>query len=565
MLPIQSEPLRALIQARRFDQALVQAQAELRDNMHKFTAWSDLAAVHYAAGRLDKAQAALDEAIQRFNQYSFLFCLRAYVKHQAKDYDSSLNDLREAERRAPEDISILNNLAAALMDLEKHEEAIGYLQRVLAVDPKYKDALTNLSAIYMKLKRVDEAIGITEKQLSLMPDDPDIYLSLLNQLRGGGRLSRFRELFDPQRTRHAFATANRPETFNALTYIDDPAWHLALARRQALRVAHYPLAPPPERVASRPRIGYWSCDFYDHATSQLITEVFELHDRNKFEIFILSYGVLKGDAAELRIRQGVEHFLDFSADSDAEAVARIAALDLDILVDLKGYTGSTRMAVPFAHPARVVVSWLGYPGSLGNDKIDYILGDKVVTPPGCEPFYDEKILALAGSYQPNDSKQKVARALPRAAYELPEDAIVLAAFNAVHKITPEIFDIWMRALRRNERLYLWLFSQQEFSFQQLRQEARQRGVDERRLVLAGVLKRPEHIARYQVADLALDCFPYGSHTTGSDALRSGCPLLALEGRSFAARVSASLLSAVDLPELITGSPEAYEAKLMELT
>ncbi|MDR2856240.1 MAG: hypothetical protein LBV50_00125, partial [Novosphingobium sp.] len=406
-----------------------------------------------------------------------------------------------------------------------------------------------------------------ERQWALSPDDPDVYIDLMNQLRSGGRLTRFGEVFDPGRMKRAFASARKFETFNALTWLDDPAWHLELARKQALRVPAYP-APPRRQDAgsgARLKIGYWSCDFYDHATSQLISEVFELHDRAAFEIFILSYGRSRSDAAGMRIRQGAEHFLDFGALSDGEAVSRIAALDLDILVDLKGYTGSTRMAVPFARPARIVASWLGYPGSLGTDKADYIIGDAVVTPPGSESFYDEKIVRLAASYQPNDSRQAVAPAKSRSAYGLPEDAVVLAAFNAVHKISPEIFDIWMRALKGNEALCLWLFAEEAPIFAQLVAEAEARGVDARRLVHAGKQKRPEHIARYKVADLALDTFPYGSHTTGSDALRCGCPLLVIEGRSFASRVSASLLTAAGMPRLITGSLEEYEAALMDLT
>jgi predicted O-linked N-acetylglucosamine transferase (SPINDLY family) len=582
VLPIHSEGLRTLAQNRRFDLALPQAQAAVRSNMRNVTHWIDLAAVYQAAGRINDAERTFDEAIRRFD-HPFLFSLRAYVKHAARKYDSALDDLREAERRSPNDVNNLNNLAAALVDQGRYEESIRYLERVLAIDPKHDGALANLSTIYLKLGRFDEAVEIKERQLSIDPDNPEHYLWLLHQLRSAGRLSRFRELFDPERTKNAYARAQKFETFSALNYIDDPAWHLTLARQQALRVAHYevlegskvPPRPDEAQPGARLRIGYWSCDFYDHATAQLISEVFELHDRNRFEIFILAYGQLHGDAAEMRIRNGAEHFVDLCPLSDQDAVNRIAGLDLDILVDLKGYTSSTRMAVPFARPARIVVSWLGYPGSLGTGKVDWIIGDEVVTPPGCEPFYDEKIVRLAGSYQPNDSKQPVAPALPRAAYGLPENAIVLAAFNAVHKITPEMFDIWMRVLKQNENLCLWLFAENASNFQQLRREAHQRGVDGRQIVHAGKMKRPEHIARYKVADLALDCFPYGSHTTGSDALRCGCPLLGLKGRSFASRVSASLLNAVSavsavdssglLSELITETPLDYEARLVELT
>jgi predicted O-linked N-acetylglucosamine transferase (SPINDLY family) len=222
------------------------------------------------------------------------------------------------------------------------------------------------------------------------------------------------------------------------------------------------------------------------------------------------------------------------------------------------------MAIPFSRPAPIIASWLGYPGTLGTDKVDYIIGDLVVTPPGCGAFYDESVVRLPTCYQSNDRKQAVAEPFSREVYGLPQDAVVIAAFNGTQKLSPEIFDIWMRVLQRHPKACLWLFTGSDAVFRNLLDEAQQRGVPANRIVRAGGMKRAEHIARYKVADLAVDCFPYGSHTTGSDALRAGCPLLALKGRSFASRVSASLLEAVGLPELITESFDAYENLLDQL-
>jgi predicted O-linked N-acetylglucosamine transferase (SPINDLY family) len=492
------------------------------------------------------------------------------VRHAAKRSDGALLDLREAERREPDNLDIQNNIAAILVDQEAWQEVSVVLLKILEKAPDHLDALANLSTVYAELKRYDEAVDITCRRLKLKPDDPEIYLALLRQLRSGGLLTRFGEVFDEAKVKAAFEKAQRFQTFHALTYLDQPPWHRQVARRQAQTQPLYALparpakAPADGRPDKRLRIGYWSCDLQEHATSQLISEVFELHDRQAFEVVILSYGPPSNTPARDRIVRAADRFFDFHGMPDREAVDRIAALDIDILVDLKGYTKGTRMAIPLSRPAPIVVSWLGYPGTLGSDKVDYIVGDRVVTPPGCEAFYDERIIRLPGCYQPNDRHQAVAEPLDRQGYGLPADAVVFAVFNATQKITPEMFNVWMRVLKACPQACLWLFAENDAVFRQFITEAGLKGVPAARIVHAGIKDRPHHIARYKVADLAVDTFPYGSHTTGSDALRAGCPLLALAGRSFASRVSASLLEAAGLPELVTASLADYEARLLDL-
>jgi predicted O-linked N-acetylglucosamine transferase (SPINDLY family) len=567
MLWIQSEKIKTALRNKQFNQARSLAKTALRTATGKPLHWTDLAGVHVIAGDLEQAEQTLSEAIARFSNLPFLYSYRAYVRHAGKQYESSLADLKEAERQAPNDVSIQNNLAAALMDRGRNEEAVSYLKKVLSKKPDHADALTNLSAIYAKLKNYDEALKLTRRRLALTPDHPDGYLMLLSQLRAAGLLTQFQEVFDPVKMKSAFERASRFETFHALTWVDDPAFHLQLARRQALTVPVYsavrPAGEPGGSKDRKLRVGYWSCNFNDHAMVQLIAEALELHDKTQFEIYALSYNKPAPSPARARIQGAVDHFLDFYEIDDKTTIARIAQLDLDILVDLMGYTAHSRLAVSFARPAPVVVNWLGYPSTLGSDKVDYIIGDPVVTPPGCEAFYAERIARLP-CYWPNDSTLPVAEPLSRTAYGLPEDAIVLANFNATHKISPEIFDIWMRVLKRHPRTCLWLFAENEAVFRNLAAEAELRGVPASRLVYADRQGKPEHYARHKVVDLTMDCFPYGSHTTGSMALRVGCPLLALKGNSFPSRVSSTLLEAAGLPELITESFEAYESKLNEI-
>jgi len=570
MLWVYSKTVNAALDARQFDQARALAQAALdAQDGNLSQPWADLAGVYAVEGHLEQAERILDEAIRRFDE-AFLYNLRAWVRHTEKRQADSLLDLREAARRQPDNLAVQNNIAATLLDQKAWQETTDILLKILEKDPNHLDALDNLSTVYTQTKRYDKAIDISSRQLQLRPDDPEIYLTLLNQLRSGGFLTRYTEVFDEAKVKAATAKAQRLYTLNVLTYLDDPAWHRQVARRQAQKTPLYtpPPRPAPTGADRRPdkrlRIGYWSCDLQVHATSQLICEVFELHDRRAFETFVLSYGPPSDAPIRDRIVHAADHFLDFHALSDREAVDKIAALDLDILIDLKGYTQQTRMAIPLSRPTPIIVSWLGYPGTLGTNRADYIVGDAIVTPPGCEAFYDERIIRMPGCYQPNDRNLTVAEPLTRKDYGLPDDALVLTAFNAVYKISPAIFDIWMRVLKQCPQACLWLYADNANVFQNLLREAELRGVSATRIVRADTIPWPEHTARYKVADLALDTFPYGSHTTGSDALRVGCPLLALAGQSFASRVSASLLEAVGLPDLVTTSLAGYEARLLDL-
>lgn len=336
------------------------------------------------------------------------------------------------------------------------------------------------------------------------------------------------------------------------------------AKRFAGRVA---AAAPPAAAAGagrRLRIGYFSSDFQEHPAAYLVTEVLELHDRSRFEIFAYSYGPRDDGPMRRRIIAAVDHFTDIAWDTDAQAVRRIREDGIDILVDLKGYTVGDRLGVMASRPAPVQVTWLGYPGSTGTDFIDWLIADPVIIRDGEDTACSERVARMPRCYQPIDRKRRVAEPLPRGAYGLPEDALVLCCFNQTFKITPAIFAAWMRILAATPGSVLWLVDDNRWSTENLRKEAAAAGIAPERLVFAPRLPLPEHLARYRVADLALDTFPYTSHTTASDALWCGCPLVALRGDSFAARVSASILEAVQLPSLIADSPAEYESRVLKL-
>ena len=356
---------------------------------------------------------------------------------------------------------------------------------------------------------------------------------------------------------------------SAAYYTDDPVFHLANAYNYARhtigrpprpRLMEVPRAPEPGR---RLRVGYVSSDLRDHAVGFAMTDVLESHNREKVEVFAYYCGINTSDDTHRRSKRAVDHWTDLNGIDDARAAGLIRQHGIDILVDLNGYTKDARTKVFAMRPAPVAVNWFGFPGSMGSPYHHYIIADDVIIPPESEAFYSEKVLRLP-CYQPNDRKRVVGPPLTRQDVGLPEDAFVFCCLNGTQKLTPRCFARWMAILREVPGSVLWLFSGSADTNERLRARAVDAGVAPDRLIFAGRMPNPQHLARLQLADLFIDNFPYGAHTTASDALWVGLPILALSGRSFATRVCASLVTAAGLPELVCHTPEHYVARAVEL-
>jgi len=314
---------------------------------------------------------------------------------------------------------------------------------------------------------------------------------------------------------------------------------------------------PPRPVRDRIRVGYISGDLREHAFSRLAVPVFEHHDRARFEVFAYDYSPPTPDDLRQRVEGAFDSMVSLHRLSDAAAAQRIAADSCDAVIDGTGWTQRTRSQILRFRAAPVQVQWLGYPGTLGAPWCDYIVADHALIRPGEEQFYAEKIIRMPFSYQPNGARAAVGDPGTRAEHGLPSEAVVFCSFNQPYKITPDVFDKWMQLLRHVERSVLWLLGPSEEVREALRREAESRGISGERLVFAQPALNDLHLARLAHADLALDCFPYGSHTTGSDALWAGVPLIGLAGDTFAARVSASILGAAGLADLVTTSLDDY--------
>ncbi len=356
-------------------------------------------------------------------------------------------------------------------------------------------------------------------------------------------------------------------------YTDDPFLQLANGYRYCKNVIGKAKATfdgvHPARLKSRKpggrlKIGYLSSDLREHAIGFLMSEVFELHDRSKVEIYLYYCGIPQDDEVKARIKPTGDHWIDVGPMSDEAAAQRMVDDEIDILIDVNGYTNGARMKVLAMRPAPIIVNWLGFPGSMGSPHHHYIISDDFIIPKESEIFYSEKVMRLP-CYQPNDRRRVVAKNVPtRTDVGLPEDAMVFCCFNGVHKITSFTWKRWMSILAAVPNSVLWLLDSIQTTNERLKELAKQHGIASERIIFAGKRRNADHLARYVLADLFLDTVPYGAHTTSSDALWMGVPVLTLVGRSFASRVCGSLVKSAGMEEMICATPEEYVAKAIAL-
>jgi protein O-GlcNAc transferase len=474
---------------------------------------------------------------------------------------------REALRLRPSYPEALNNLGVALYGLGDKRAALQQYQLAAHQRPSYARALGNSGALHHELGDPVAALGDLERALALDPQAEylpglvqHVRMKLCDWRDFDRRLAELLALID-----HGKACS---PPFAALALFDDPMRHRALAERWAAHkltrdAAASPTATP--RLGERIRIGYFSGDFYHHATSHLMAGLIEQHDRSRFEIIGFSFGPSVQDSMADRVRSAFDQFHDVRMLSDEAIVARSRELGVDIAVDLKGYTQDSRANIFALRAAPIQIAYLGYPGTMGSPCMDYLLADPVVAPEGAEAAYSEKIVRLPESYQVNDpNRSRVRCERSRADHGLPQDAVVFACFNHAYKIVPSVFANWMRILQRVESSVLWLLIDHPLAAENLRAAATRAGVSSERLIFAPRVATAEHLARHVHADVFLDTFPYNAHTTASDALWMGLPVITRAGTSFASRVAASLLHACGLPSLVVEDESAYETLAIEL-
>jgi predicted O-linked N-acetylglucosamine transferase (SPINDLY family) len=458
------------------------------------------------------------------------------------------------------------NLGNVLNVLGHVKAGIKAIERAIEIDSKFAEGYKTLGNIYRKLKQREKALICYERAYEIKPDMDFIVGSLINIKM---HLCIWAN-FDKQLEDLVIGINKNQKvigSFNLLGLADDPSLQrktTEIRMNSAHPKSHILSKINPYLNHSKIRIGYFSADFKIHPVSTLTAELYEVHDRDHFEVHAFSFGPDTNDEMNLRIKAGVDHFHNVEAMSHKEVVLLARSLEIDIAVDLTGLTAKSRTDIFAMSAAPIQLSYIGFLGTMAADYYDYLIADPVMIPKESQQHYAEKIVYLP-SFQVNDSKDLPPEiTLSREDVGLPETGFVFCCFNNTYKFTPTVFDSWARILNQVKNSVLITFANNELSKTNLTQELVDRGVAADRLIFGGHLKRPEYLARYRVADLFLDTHPYNAGTTASDALKMGLPLLTMQGKSFNSREAASILTSINLPELITNTPEEYEALAIEL-
>ncbi|MBM3492619.1 MAG: tetratricopeptide repeat protein [Alphaproteobacteria bacterium] len=556
-----------LIDLRRHEEALASFVTATRLRPDYAEAWSNTGGALHQLRRHDEALAAFDRAIALNPGHAEAHCNRAGTLQALRRHAEALAACERALALNPGYVEAHVGSGLALAALGHHDEAIASYDRAIAARPGFAPAHSNRAQALFRQARFADSARAYATALRLDPNLRHVPGHLIHALQ---QACAWDELA-PHQAAIASRLGQDPGAvapFPSMAILDEPALHRRAA--EACCAEEFPARETLASVGRRPprgriKLAYVSGDFHDHAVPRLAAGLFERHRREEFEILGLSVGPAADDDMRRRLASSFELFVDGRNETDRAIAETLLRHEVDIAVDLSGYTAESRPEIFSHRPAPVQVSYLGYPGTLGAPYIDYIIGDPVVTPFAHAGFFTEKIVQLPDSYQVNDRTRAIAGETPsRPELGLPENGFVFCCFNGLYKITPEMFDIWMRLLQRVDGSVLWLFHGNPEAEANLRREARRRGVAPERLVFAPRLDPARHLARHRRADLFLDTLPYNAHTTASDALWAGLPVVTCPGRAFAGRVAASLLTAVGLPELVSGSLADYEALALRL-
>ncbi|MFO1322773.1 MAG: tetratricopeptide repeat protein [Burkholderiales bacterium] len=555
----------ALASLGRDDEALASHTHALAIDERFAQAWHNRATTLAHQKRSDEAIAAFDRALELDPALAEAWSGRGNVLRALGRHAEALRDVDRALARMPDFAEALYVRGNVLRESGRYDDALASFTRALAARPDFAPAYAMRGYTLHYRDRNDEAAEDFARAVALDPGDAFAQgmLLLLRMYQCD-----WRERDSLLQAMVASVRDERPvEPFVFAVLSDSAADQLRCATTAARRTASSVPAPlwRGERYAhERIRVAYLSSDYREHATSYLMAELFELHDRSRFEVAAVSWRPDDGSGIRARIAAAAEQFIDVSERSDGEVAVLLREREVDIAVDLKGYTFDARLGILSRRPAPVQVSYLGYPGTLGAAYVDYLMADETVIPEEAKRHYAEQVVWLPDSYQVNDRKRAIGATPRRAAVGLPEGGVVFCSFNNNYKITPEVWQVWMRLLREVAGSVLWLLEGNAAAPVNLRREAAARGVSGERLVFAPRVGLAEHLARQRCADLFLDTLPCNAHTTASDALWAGLPVVTCLGRTFAGRVAGSLLRAVGLPELVTGTLEEYEAVALKL-
>ena len=552
----------ALRQLKRFDEALASYESAIELKPDFVAAHINRGNVLEELGRHEAAIGSYDRAIALEPMHAEAFQGRGVALYMLRRFDEARAEYDKAIVRKPEIAGFYLTRGNLMLDWQHHEAAAADYLKAIELNPKSADAYLGLGYSLAGLKQFERSIASFDQAMAL---DPGQKYIIGTRRAAKMQACEWNGLSEDLAAITEGVTAGMP-VCNPLALaqlVDSPSLHRSAAESWTLEES-----PPdgalgpigPRSPSSKIRVGYFSADFRSHPVAHLAAGLFEHHDRSRFELTAFAFGPEANDAMRARLSAAFDRFIDVRRHSDIEVAALSREIGIDIAVDLNGITKQCRSKIFALRAAPVQVSFLGYPGTMGAGYMDYLVGDRTVIPRAQQAHYAEKIIYLPDSFIPFDSKYVIAdKPFTREELGLPRDGLVFCCFNNSYKITPDVFDSWLRILMRTKQSVMWLSKDNSTAAANLLKEASRHGIDPRRLIFADRMPSlPEHVARLRVADLFLDTFPYNAHATALDALWAGLPVLTRAGESFASRVAASLLHTIGLPELITDSISQYE-------
>ena len=583
-----------------FDQAIVSYEKALSLKPDYINAHNNMGTIFKEQGKHDEAISAYNKVLALKPDYAEAYYNIGIALREKGKLDEAVAAFDKALSLKPDYMEAYNNNGIALTDLKRFDEAIAVFNKMLSLQPDFTKAYFNLGRAYKGRENLDEATAAYKKALALKPDHVEAQYALGILLIDQGKLYEAIGNFDKVvalEPDHASARAlkvytqakicdwsaiGKASSFSAnlekigkdapifpfLALEDAPDRHQLRSEKYAKENFRQNPLPSSRMSPNKPeklRIGYFSADFREHPVAYVIAKVIETHNRDDFEVFGYSLHGNRQDELRQRLENSFDHFTDVQELSDQDVALQVRQDNIDIAIDLMGYTKHARTGIFAYRAAPIQINYLGFPGTMGTDFMDYIVADRHIIPPENQKYFNEKALYLPNTYMPTDNGRELSeKPMNRSDMGLPEDAFVFCCFNNNYKITSSEFDIWMRLLNKVEGSVLWLRPSNQWAELNIKKEAQKRKVDPERIVFAGKVPMDEHLARHKLADLFMDTFAFNAHSTATEALWAGLPVVTKTGQGFAARVAGSLLKAVGLPELVTESEEAYEALALDL-
>ena len=549
-----------LLAVQRVDEAIAIFQKVLTLDPSMAEAQLNLGNILIARKRFEEAIACFDAAIRLNGNYADAHCNRAHALEEVQRFDEALASSEAAIRINPRNADFQATHGNILHRLARDEEALSALSTALALNPRVAAFHFNYGNILFERKRFSEAAKAYTNALALDPTQ---------QYAEGARLHAKMQICDwrnfNEERAHFISSVQSgvvSQPFVLLSVSDSAGLQRECA--EVLSRTQYAASVQPRAWRRRTdheriRVAYLSGDFGQHALTTLLAGVFEEHDRTRFETYALSFEPHGASEMHTRLKNAFDQFIDVKGRSDADVAQLLRTLEIDIAVDLTGYTRRSRTGIFALRPCPIQINYLGYPGTMGSDDFDYIVADHFVVPENASQFYSEHIIYLPDTFQGNDGKRAISdKPVVRSDVGLPEESFVFCSFNNSYKITPAWFDVWMRLLRKVDRSVLWVLGDDKELETNLRRETGSRDVDPGRVIFAPRIPYADYLARFRLADLFLDTFPFNAGSTASDVLWGGLPIITRAGDAFASRMAGSLLTAVGIPELVTKSAEEYE-------